>query len=700
MKKSSLAPSSRARKRPVASIPDAGLAAGLFAHASDGILVVSPGARITDANPAFTRLTGYPKEDVVGRNPRFLRSKRQNAAFFGALGKELVTRGAWRGEIWIRRKDGVTSPQVVSIFAVQDERGRLQHFVGMCADISTRLQHQAALEKIADYDPVTGLPTRRLLAERLCQAVTRVQHNGKRLAVCRIDLDNSRSGGESIGGAARDRLLIEASNRLREALRPGDTLAHIAGNEFVLLLENLPREDDSLGDLDRVMTAVRVPASIGIAVLPPDVADPEILLKHAGQAMYRAKESGGNIYQLFDADQDHRMQARRSQLHRLATALRCGEFVLHYQPKVDLGNGEVVGTEALIRWQHPADGLVPPSAFLHYIEGSELEMAVSVWVVETALSQMQAWRASGIEFVTSVNVSAQTLLHPDFLEQLQHALQRHASIPADCLELEVVETAAFSNEERATETLHRCRELGVRFALDDFGTGYSSLAYFRNLPVDVLKVDQSFVRDMLDDPNDLDIVDSIVRLARAMNRQVVAEGVETLEHGAVLLSIGCRICQGYGIAAPMPADQLPAWMEKWRDEMSWVDLNQLVGTYKDMALLAAAKTHRRWVDRVLECIGGGVDHDHAPERNPSRCRFGRWYLTGGASRYGSLPEFHAIGPIHQAVHALGAQMLELADEGKTQAARQHEAELYELRDQLLEQLDLLLEKVADPIGTG
>lgn len=462
-----------------------------------------------------------------------------------------------------------------------NEAGEPMVLFGTIQDISQSMAHQVELVRIANFDTLTGLPNRRLLVERLTHAIAHARSGGTTLAVCYIDLDNFKPINDRFGHEAGDRLLQTIPQLLEEVLRDNDTLARFGGDEFILLLGGLAHAEEPIGTFDRILAAlnaeveldgitVQLSASMGVTLFPYDDADADTLLRHADYAMYLAKEAGKNRYQLFDSEHSRQVQEHLYNLHRLSEALANDEFVLHYQPKVDLLSGQIIGAEALIRWQHPEQGLLTPGKFLLYIEGSNLEIEVGEWVINSVLRQIEAWHVDGMDLSVSVNVSANHLLRPNFSERLRLSLERHPNVDPVKLELEILETAAMSDIEQAVDVLTRCREYGIKISLDDFGTGYSSLTYFRRLPIDVLKIDQSFVRDMLDRPDDFDLVRNVVQLARAFNRRVIAEGVETMEHGFRLAQIGCHLVQGYGIARPMPAEYIAGWADDWRKKKAWL----------------------------------------------------------------------------------------------------------------------------------
>jgi len=556
-------------------------AAVVFDSSYEGIMMANADRLITKVNPAFTRITGYESNEVLGQSPHILSSGRHGTAFFNAFWSSLNEHGFWRGEIWNKRKSGEEFAVLQAVSVVYDAQRRVQHYVSVFTDISQIKAHEAELNRVANYDPLTQLPNRRLLSDRLEQALIRAERSGKLCAVCFLDLDGFKAVNDVHGHAAGDEVLVGVAEHLKSVLRADDTLARLGGDEFVLVA-SVATPDECTLILDRVLNATRQPvsvggqllsltASIGVSLYPADNADPDTLLRHADQAMYQAKQAGKSRYQLFDPEIDRQSQAHRIQLAQLRVALETAQLVLFYQPKVDLVTGEVMGVEALVRWQHPQKGLLQPGEFLPSVHGSDLEHLLGEWVVEAALRQMEVWLEEGAAIKVSVNVSANHLLRPDFSTRLADALARHPRIHPANLELEVLETAAIADMEQAVDILQRCTDLGVRFSLDDFGTGYSSLTYLRKLPVHTLKIDQSFVRNMLTDPEDLGIVHGVIELAAAFHREVIAEGVETLAHGARLRELGCRFGQGYGIARPMPASQLTQWRSQWLTLKPWLN---------------------------------------------------------------------------------------------------------------------------------
>jgi EAL domain-containing protein (putative c-di-GMP-specific phosphodiesterase class I) len=491
---------------------------------------------------------------------------------------------------------------------------------------------------------------------------------------------------------------MELAARMKHSLREGDTLARLGGDEFVVVLLELADIEASEPMLTRLLDAaaqpvhlgdhvLQVSASIGVTFYPQaEEVDADQLLRQADQAMYQAKLAGKNRYHVFDAEQDRSVRGHHESLEHVRRALQEREFVLYYQPKVNMRTGAVIGAEALIRWQHPEKGMLPPAVFLPVIEDHPLAVELGDWVVDTALTQMERWQAAGLEMPVSINIGARQLQHADFVEHLRVRLAAHQKIAPSSLQLEVLETSALEDLAHVSQVIKACREFGVSFAMDDFGTGYSSLTYLKRLSVTQLKIDQSFVRDMLDDPEDLAILEGVFSLATAFRREVIAEGVESMEHGEMLLQLGCELAQGYGIARPMPADVLPDWFATWRPDPRWVDV---VAVSRDnIPLLFAGVEHRAWIVAIEGCLKGV--NDAPPPMDIHRCRFGLWLDAERQAGRGVQPDFQAIDALHRQVHALGLELLALDAQGQNAAALARLDELHGLRAALLAQLTLLV----------
>ena len=559
------------------------LAASVFAHAREAIMITDAGGTIVDVNDAFTRITGYSRDNVVGQTPHILSSGRQSEEFYATLWHDLTYKDHWYGEIWNRRKNGEVYVEMQTISTVRDAQGLAEHYIALFSDITVTKTHQQQIEHIAHFDALTNLPNRVLLADRLSQGMNQAQRRNQQLAVAFLDLDGFKSINDRHGHEAGDQLLITLANRMKQTLREGDTLSRIGGDEFVAVLVDLNEVADCVPLLTRLLAAaaqpvtygdatLQVSASLGVTFYPQDESiSPDQLLRQADQAMYQAKQAGKNRYHVFDAELDRSVRGHHDSLERIRQALVQREFVIHYQPKVNLRTGVVVGLEALIRWQHPEKGLLLPALFLPLIEDHPLAVELGEWVMDSVLVQLEIWQSKGLKLPVSVNLGARQLQQADFIERLKDILAAHPSVLPSSLSLEILEASALEDMDRVSLTLEICRKLGVTFALDDFGTGYSSLAYLKRLPVSQLKIDQSFVQGMLSNPDDQAILVGIIGLARAFHREVIAEGVETAAHGALLMQLGCDLAQGFGIASPMLARDLPDWVNTWRPEQLHAD---------------------------------------------------------------------------------------------------------------------------------
>lgn len=560
----------------------------LFEDSPIPILVFdSNGLEILAVNSAFTKIMGYTAKESVGRAldfpvlPEFQQTLRSLATKLTENSQE----SAFTSLLRFVSKDG----EILDIEGVLQRvnYSQRQAQILMLQDITEsrraaeRLQqatkdYQHKLELSVHFDALTGMPNRTLFVERMRQGVDQSRRMGCWMAVCYLDIDAFKPVNETYGEEVGNHLLIQTAQRLRGCLQGGDTLARIGGDEFALLFLGGESEEELERTLQALQNAlaepfvldaltVRLSASIGVTVFPQDDADPDTLLRHADQAMMMAKQIGKGRYHRFDPEGGMRLRAHLDTIERMRLALDKREFVLYYQPKVDLLSGHVVGAEALIRWQHPERGLLPPGAFLPAIEDDELMVELGEWVISEALKQMEVWRSVGLDLAVSVNISAGHLARANFMARLRDMLAVYPGIRHDRLELEVLETSALDDIGKVATLIGECQQMGIGFSLDDFGTGYSSLTYLRRLSADTLKIDQSFIRDMLDDPGDQAIVAGVIGLAAAFKRKVIAEGVETVAHGKVLLGLGCSMVQGYGIARPMPAQDLPGWVKEWPD---------------------------------------------------------------------------------------------------------------------------------------
>lgn len=473
-----------------------------------------------------------------------------------------------------------SGPQQECRVTVQDITDRKRAEIDILKGNRELARTNILLRRFAHYDALTSLPNRVLLADRMSQAMITCTRRNNSFAVAYLDLDGFKAVNDQYGHTVGDRLLVSISQSMKTVLREGDTLARIGGDEYVAMLVDLKDPQESEPVLQRLLSAASEPViigdltltvsvSIGVTIFPQDSADPEQLIRHADQAMYIAKQSGKNRIHRFDVAFDAEVRSHHASVGRIRQALRNNELVLHYQPKVNMSTGKVIGVEALVRWQHTEQGLLPPAQFLPLIESHQINIELGEWVIHSVLTQMEKWSTSGLDLPVSANISALQLQQPNFPARLAVILAAHPLVDPSKLELEIVETSALNNMTEITKLMNQCLKLGVSFTLDDFGTGYSSLTYLRRLPVNILKIDQSFVRDMLEDSNDLAIIQGVIGLADAFNRQVIAEGVENSAQGKKLHAMGCDLAQGFGIAKPMPARELRHWLKGWESDRVW-----------------------------------------------------------------------------------------------------------------------------------
>lgn len=553
------------------------MSVSLFQHLHEGLVVTDCEHHLIDANPSYCRMLGSTREELADRiaAPLLPTTLRHSGHEPAALEQALLEHGYWQGRVQTERTDGTPCILQLTVSTIPEPEGPLRYRVVTVSDLTQTVRQQQRLERQAHFDALTGLPNHDRFLSLLQQGLALSDREGFGLSICRLDLDQFKRVNAEHGAAVADALLRQVAERLRGALRHAeqwsDIVARLSGDEFALLLRTTDA-DEAGRAIERLLAALRLPyrldnelvieltASIGATQYPQDRSDPETLMRHAGHALYRVKNGGRNDLRFFDTARHLRDEASLLALARTQQALDNGELRLFYQPKVDMKTGEVLGVEALLRWQHPQRGLLAPGHFLPQIERTGLAVHVGDWVIEQALKQSAQWLAAGRRWQVSVNVTARQLQWTDFAQRLQELIARHAEPVASHLNIEVLESAALADIATTHALIERCRAFGVTFSLDDFGTGYSTLTYLQRLPIDRLKIDRSFVQNMLTDAKDRALVEGVVGLARHFGCGVVAEGVESIVHARALLSLGCRLGQGNGIAPAMAVADLEAWV--------------------------------------------------------------------------------------------------------------------------------------------
>jgi diguanylate cyclase (GGDEF)-like protein/PAS domain S-box-containing protein len=537
--------------------------------------------RITHVNDQFCAISGYSREELLGQNHRLLNSGTHSPEFFAGMWRTIALGNVWKGEICNRAKNGSLYWVESTMVPVLDKAtGRIERYLSIRFDISEKRQLLHTLQWRVGHDVLTGLPNRAFLSDLLDQALEFSRQEKTPLAVCMLDLDGFKAVNDGYGHASGDLLLVEVAKRLRGIVRAEDVVARLAGDEFVLVLRYVRDLPELRAALNRVLGTISAPyslhgkklnvyASIGVTLFPHDNEDAETLLRHADQAMYVAKQSGRKRFHLFDVSRDREVKATHQTVERVRQALINHELRLHFQPKVNMRRGEVVGFEALLRWKHPQNGMLAARDFLSQVEETDLIIDIGEWVIDQVLQQLDAWGQAGHHWPVSVNIAARHFQRADFVDRLESALGRHARVAPRMLDLEIVESVAIENIQHVGDCLQACQALGVQFSLGDFGTGYSSLSYLKRLHTQTIKIDKSFVRDILRDDDDLALTTAVIGLARAFGREVIAEGLESVEHGELLLRLGCEMAQGYFIARPMPAAEVPAWVAGYVAPAQW-----------------------------------------------------------------------------------------------------------------------------------
>ncbi|OHC70024.1 MAG: diguanylate cyclase [Rhodocyclales bacterium GWA2_65_20] len=548
------------------------LHAHIFENSDEGILITDADERIVSVNQAFSRITGYDIEEAIGQTPRLLRSGRHESSFYDEVWQHIGGEGRWQGEIQDRRKNGEIFPTWVSISAVKNAAGKITHYFSIFSDITARKHAEERIHYLAYYDALTELPNRALFYKLVEQALAEARRNRQHGAILFIDLNRFKPINDTLGHGIGDRLLQQIGCRLRETLRTEDVVARLGGDEFVVALFDIAKRDHAGTVAQKLLASfdtpfvidnheLKVGAALGISVYPQDGFDTETLLRLADIAMYRAKKTGEDGYAFFSHEMNQRALDHLKIESSLRHAIERDELLLHFQPKVDIASGRIVGAEALVRWRHPEQGMVPPGDFVHVAEETGLIVQISAWVLDAAIRQARAWQDAGLAPIKiAVNLSARDF-SPALPERVGGILAAHGLAP-EWLELEITESMLMHSTERVIGMMDELARAGIALALDDFGTGYSSLSYLKRFPIDTLKIDRSFVINIPADANDCAIAGAIVSMSKQLGHKVIAEGVETSEQLAFLASLGCDEFQGYLFSAPVPAEKFEAMLRQ------------------------------------------------------------------------------------------------------------------------------------------
>lgn len=558
----------------------------------------------------------------------------------------------------------------------RNSAGRLIAAEGTAQDVTEKVQHRESLQRLAYQDSLTGLPNLRALEQSLLVEMDECERLDQALVLALVDLDNFREINEQYSAVVGDALLKALAQRIRRTLGDTAMLARVGGDEFVVLFTGLQRDENYAQQLNRVLTLISQPllvegvnivlhASMGVTTYPQrSVQAGDQLMRQAQQALFQAKMLGKGRFYAYDTGSEQSARERSDYLDRLRAALHAGEFVLYYQPKVDMKSGTVFGVEALIRWRRGPDDWVMPGEFLPALQNHPLEIELGDWVIRTALAQMRQWKEQGLLLQVSVNIISQQLFDVAFVDKLSQALDEYPDITPSALQLEILESSMLDDLEAVSEVMCRSGQMGVSFALDDFGTGYSSLAHLKHLPARVLKIDRSFVHEMMENSDDLSIISGVIGMAKAFGMQVIAEGVETLEQGCLLLKLGCEQAQGYVIAKPLPSAALLDWLQQWAPVPEWVG-RQAVGMY-NVPLLYAEVEHRHWVLELKRWLHGQGETIPALEHH--LCKVGVWMDSEARQRFAHNPLYSRLERMHRTLHRAGKTAVSLHAKGEVDAA--------------------------------
>jgi diguanylate cyclase (GGDEF)-like protein/PAS domain S-box-containing protein len=576
--------------------------------------------------------------------------------------------------------------------------GKAVRFVGFNTDITEQMEYQEQLDHTAKHDVLTNLPNRFLLSELLTQEMNNALRSGQNLALLFIDLDGFKEVNDTFGHDAGDAVLVSISERMKKIVRKNDIISRLGGDEFVIVINGLKDISHLTPILKRFLFDLRQPifyendklfvsASIGVSLYPQDEEiGNDALLRQADQAMYEAKMKGKNQFKFFNLQMTEKFRQQQKKVQYFNMAIKAGELRLLYQPKVNMKTGTVIGVEALVRWNSREFGLLYPDSFLIHIgNDSDLMIALGHWVFDTAFKQMEEWIKNRVNIRMSINVSSHELQHQDFPEFLKRLFLRHPNISPNLIEIELLETTLIEDFEKTAETLRKCQEIGVTIAIDDFGTGYSSLQYLKKLPMNSIKIDKNFIVDILENSSSMSIVEATVGLGQAFSTSVVAEGVESIEHGKILLQFGCHLGQGFGIAKPMSGESVGKWIKNWKGNNLWKTIEPIPS--ENRSILYASTEHRKWVTQVENYIYG--KSKELPQLNSNKCLLGRWLIRNSDGICSQNHEFQEVKELHDELHKFAEYIIFSSDENKTV----HLNKLHGIKREILAKFDTLINKI-------
>lgn len=681
-----------------------------FASIGDAVITTNHNGLINYMNKSAQDLTNYFLEEntKIPAHVVFKIFNEHNYLLDSPVEKAIQEKRVIKGKhnIFLQRRGGEKIPVLYTIAPIHDSVTNVAGTIIVFHDTSETHKLTKALSWQATHDALTRLPNRLLLKDQLEMSLEAAKQNQTLLTLFFIDLDNFKPVNDEYGHAQGDKVLKVIAQRLLTIIRNDDMVARLGGDEFVITLLSFHCFDEIINALERVMTTIAQPipvdnasvilsASIGVSIFPDDNSDADTLLRHADQAMYIAKQRGRNQYHFFDVESNHAATQHEMQRQRLEQALDNDEFFLLYQPKVNMRTGNIYGFEALIRWNHPDEGIILPGSFIPICEDSELIVRIGDWVFAKALKQLRQWLKSGFNFRIAINIAPRQFQNPKFIEKLDQLLSDYADIPAHYIELEVLESAALQDTGMVSEIIRACHQRNISIALDDFGTGYASLSYLKQLPANQLKIDKSFISDMLDDENDRAIVEGIISLAAIFKRQVIAEGVETREHGVMLLRLGCDMAQGCGISKPLKPEDVLAWAKTWLPDPNWLLWSETPWEISDFPLLVAHSDHIAGINKLITSV-----YDYQGNESQlfdllpyQECRLGRWYYHVGKKKYKHLNSYIELEQPHHDAHEIGKKALQLCIASRQDEAIELIPELIRTRDKLLAILNNLQQEI-------